>query len=236
MGMSASQARFLMLTGQKNDNEYQAQQISHERLMLSQQTEQATKEYNEKIDNRVLLFNVPNFNGGERAEIRLTYDNITKEGPDGMGYRLVSAAGHKILAPSVDALSDKDKELYAKSPELFWIDPDVANPDLLEKNLRDGNYVIQVPKKDSKEGSTTTEWEDTAIAGIPFINDTYNKMDDAQAENAYDMIKERIQNQDKKLELKLKQLDTQHKAIETEMQSVEKVIQKNVETTFKTFG
>lgn len=45
-----------------------------------------------------------------------------------------------------------------------------------------------------------------------------------------------IQQQDKGLELKLKQLDTEQKAIQTEMEAVQKVIQKNVETTFKTFG
>ncbi len=47
---------------------------------------------------------------------------------------------------------------------------------------------------------------------------------------------ESIQQQDKNLELKLRQLDTEQKAIQTEMEAVQKVIQKNVETTFKTFG
>lgn len=47
---------------------------------------------------------------------------------------------------------------------------------------------------------------------------------------------ESIQQQDKGLELRLKQLDTEQKAIQTEMEAVQKVIQKNVETTFKTFG
>jgi len=45
-----------------------------------------------------------------------------------------------------------------------------------------------------------------------------------------------IQAQDKNLELRLKQLDTEHDAISTEMDAVQKVIQKNVESTFKTFG
>ncbi len=45
-----------------------------------------------------------------------------------------------------------------------------------------------------------------------------------------------IQSQDKNLELRLKQLDTEQNAIQTEMDAVTKVIQKNVETTFKTFG
>ncbi|MBE7710298.1 MAG: hypothetical protein E7Z93_07625 [Cyanobacteria bacterium SIG32] len=45
-----------------------------------------------------------------------------------------------------------------------------------------------------------------------------------------------IQAQDKNLELRLKQLDTEHDAIMNEMDAVQKVIEKNTESTFRTFG
>ena len=45
-----------------------------------------------------------------------------------------------------------------------------------------------------------------------------------------------IQSEDKDLELRLKQLDTEQEAIQTEMDAVQKVIEKNTESTFKTFG
>lgn len=45
-----------------------------------------------------------------------------------------------------------------------------------------------------------------------------------------------IQAEDKNLELRLKQLDTEQDAISTEMDAVEKVIEKNTESSFKTFG
>ncbi len=61
--------------------------------------------------------------------------------------------------------------------------------------------------------------------------------------NSYDYQIERInletkqiQEQDKSLELKLKQIDTDHSAIQTEMEAVSKVITKNIESTFKTFA
>ena len=44
------------------------------------------------------------------------------------------------------------------------------------------------------------------------------------------------QAEDKNLELRLKQLDTEQNAIQTEMDAVSKVIEKNTESTFKTFG
>ena len=45
-----------------------------------------------------------------------------------------------------------------------------------------------------------------------------------------------IQQQDKTLELHLTQLDTEQQAIQTEMDAVKKVIDKNIEETFKTFA
>ena len=74
------------------------------------------------------------------------------------------------------------------------------------------------------------------------------KYDDAMNQYEYDKAKydqaiqeinakiEIIQAEDKNLELRLKQLDTEQDAISTEMDAVQKIIEKNVESTFKTFG
>lgn len=74
------------------------------------------------------------------------------------------------------------------------------------------------------------------------------KYDDAMNQYEYDKYQydqsiqeinakiEIIQAQDKNLELRLKQLDTEQDAISTEMDAVQKVIEKNTESTFKTFG
>ena len=45
-----------------------------------------------------------------------------------------------------------------------------------------------------------------------------------------------VQTQDKSLELKLKQLDSEESAISTELEAVQKVISKNVDSSFKTFN
>lgn len=44
-----------------------------------------------------------------------------------------------------------------------------------------------------------------------------------------------IQEEDRTLELRLRQLDTEQDALQTEMEAVKKVIEKNIESTFKTF-
>jgi len=45
-----------------------------------------------------------------------------------------------------------------------------------------------------------------------------------------------IQEEDRTLEMQLKQLDTEQEALQTEMEAVKKVIDKNIEQTFKTFS
>ncbi len=64
----------------------------------------------------------------------------------------------------------------------------------------------------------------------------YEKYEYDQAIQEINAKIEIVQAQDKNLELRLKQLDTEQDAISTEMDAVQKVIEKNTESTFKTFG
>ena len=47
---------------------------------------------------------------------------------------------------------------------------------------------------------------------------------------------ERLQQVDKMLELRLKTIDTQEQAVSTEIEAVQKVIDKNIDASFKTFA
>ena len=67
------------------------------------------------------------------------------------------------------------------------------------------------------------------------ISQPMNGLDDKEIQEINSKI-EIIQAQDKNLELKLKQLDTEENAISTEIDAVKKVISKNVESSFKTFN
>ena len=60
--------------------------------------------------------------------------------------------------------------------------------------------------------------------------------DDAAALAIYEAATAEIQAKDKQLELQVKRIETEHNAVQTEMESVKKVIEKNIEQTFKTFG
>ena len=64
-----------------------------------------------------------------------------------------------------------------------------------------------------------------------YDNAVYDKM--IQDINAKTSI---IQKEDKELELRLKQLDTEQNALSTEIDAVSKVVKDNIESSFKTFG
>lgn len=101
-------------------------------------------------------------------------------------------------------------------------------------------FIYDDYEKDPTSGTkydltTTTESDDAAY------NDAMNQYyyDKAQYDQKVQEVNSKIeiiQVQDKNLELKLKQLDTEQNAIATEMDAVKKVISKNVESSFKTFN
>lgn len=110
-----------------------------------------------------------------------------------------------------------------------------------------GRYInITIPQYDENgdpiEGSGITYSLTTStVTDQDAYNDAmnayeYEKYEYDQAINEINAKIEIVQSQDKNLELRLKQLDTEQDAISTEMDAVQKVIEKNTESTFKTFG
>ena len=108
-----------------------------------------------------------------------------------------------------------------------------------------GRYVsITLYEKDAAGNLTnpvTYALTTNTVTDQEAFNDAMNQyeFDKNQYQQAVQEINakiEVIQAQDKNLELRLKQLDTEQAAIQTEMDAVQKVIEKNTESTFKTFG
>lgn len=236
MGMSASQGRFLLLTAQKSNNEYQAQCITFERAMLANNTERWTTEYNDAMMNETLLYgqadrNSNNFN----FNARLHYEDIIRASEEGgMSMSLISATSNKIVVPTLpDPIPNGMKESD------YFVCPDVNDADFLEDNLRAGNFLFVDKSMDNIGNFNKDEWNKYMYSDTPmnmFITNTYDKTDDAEAQSKYDERTAQFQKADKLLECQLKKLETEHKALETEIESVQKVIKDNVESSFKTFG
>ena len=116
-----------------------------------------------------------------------------------------------------------------KTVENYVVEPYATQADYFENNLKTGNWTIM---RQDNSGS----WVSQSLDGASFI---YQGADqgDFNIANAEDEAKvEKLERIDKKFDTQIQQLSTEQKAIETEMDSVKKVIDKNIEETFKTFG
>lgn len=92
-------------------------------------------------------------------------------------------------------------------------------------SIEGSSFPITYQKVDDVIGS------EAAMRAYNIDKDNYDKsIADINAETDV------IQQQDRTLELRLKQLDTEQSALQTELEAVSKVIDKNVESTFKTFA
>ena len=250
MGLAASQGRLLLLTARKSDLEFRAQTISQRRLMLAQELETIASEYARKTANRnmkiALTVSTEQGNGNARREVDLTWNNLHNLDQQNGNpvYRVKNAFG-EIAVPSAGDLpagaSDAGNGKYKFDGEIYIINPELGNGgsnNNFQEGLRNGTYYIEHFTTTGRNGEVEEngEWQSVPWSGMSEISDNYYTEDDPDAQAKYDVATARVQAQDKKLETDQKQIETQHKAVETEVESVNKVIQSNIEGSFKMFS
>lgn len=232
MGFAASQARFLSLTARLSDNEYEAQQISQERVALTNQMALYADDYEKATSNQVAVANVFQNNGTTQATLTLSYDVITNDLLNGgLGMKLITSSGLMVV-PSEEEMT---KQIEASGGNLttadFYVFEYVNDTSILQKNLEEGNFYISAGKSEQ-----TGEWDKKSIEALNGVTTIYDTSDDAAAKAIYDKRMRTAEAKDAMLEMRLDQIETSHNAIETEMESVQKIVDDNVENSFQTFG
>ena len=103
----------------------------------------------------------------------------------------------------------------------------------LQQGLRDGaiyfKYIVTPPNANPPNG--VVDWTTN-----PNIEDRLYTEQQATAEAAYDYQTAVLQGQDRQLEMQEHNYETQQSAVQTEIDAVKKVIDKNIEKSFKTLG
>ena len=252
MGLTSSQGRLLMLTSRLSDIQLDEILISQRQNQLAWQSEKVAKEYNEKTTNMKLVMKVntsDNLNGYTTQD--LTYKNMTS-----MGYLVTDAHNTLYLTKGSDG-----NWVIPKADNL--VDTDLFTTDTVQKD-EDGNEYLTLKngtKMNVVDGTKLIEdkikLQSNLMNGVLYVlnttgNDTMgtpinqlesntsvewvpDTSDDAEAESKYNYETARISRQDNQLDLEMKQLETQHNAIIKEIESVQKVIDDNIERTFKLF-
>ena len=257
MGLAASQARLLLLTARKSDLEYRAQCITNTEMILAMQTEAVARKYSQKISNQALFYtnadnaydknvalNSSNFAliianavgagyklyiGGtdtewqpEKATSSYKYTNHSDEDVVIAGETVAPGKSLVINEARYNAIADADEK--GKFTEIPGYGNAIGTLSFLEM-LNNGSLEI----RDASGNKVSLS------ANTGFV-EAYYTDDDTEAEAEYKRETAAIQVKEKRLQMELQQVESQQKACETEMESVKKVIEKNIEKTFKVFS
>lgn len=255
MGMSASQARLLTLTARLSDLELQAQQISNSKLRLAVQTEGITKAYSDSLNKKKLTI-MTGYNEGTAIYSNVTFDNLTGVNAATAllaQYGLTDSSGHLLVTQEQSSNFEKSTSLetflaeygassstgnvdyytnlYNKMCEGYITSNDekntINNPTWLQQEIINGNLMLA--KVDNGV------WKSESWSSDQELVEQTDDAGDAKAEADYSAATAEIEVKDKQFDLQLKNIDTEHSAIQTEIESVGKVINKNIERTFKIF-
>lgn len=99
-----------------------------------------------------------------------------------------------------------------------------------EQQLKQGKLFLKYYSTTERDFVQTTLSEDDAIQEVE------DERKIAQAESKYNQDIAALEKKDQRIDLELKKLDTEHQALQQEYDSVKKVVEKNVEKSFQTFG
>lgn len=173
------------------------------------------------IQNEDGSWKVPTASGLDEDQQSMFNGSVYYTDEDGNEYTEQNAEG--TLAPKIKLKNGGERNVI-KGNEIL------ENKEKLQNRIMNGMMFVLNTTGNSTFGSSVNDLE--ANTSFEYVYDT---SDDAEAESKYNYATTQISRQEKELEMELKQLETQHNAILQEIESVEKVIDKNVERTFKTF-
>ncbi len=162
--------------------------------------------------------------------------------------------GNTVLTKDLNATYTKIKEGQVIDPDTGEYVQDIKEDDYnstgytacpagkendieyLYKQLECGNWFI-VEYDEFGGADSQGAWEKISYSsGDAQLMTKADDFELARAEAEYETAMNEIQNKDKRFDLELQTINTEHDAIQTEMDSVTKVMDKNIERTFKIFG
>ena len=262
MGLSSSQARMLSLTARLSDLELQGQTISNTKIRLADAASDASEEYQNALSSEyITVLDSDKSTYVQATAHNLTsYQAISELDKQRM---LKTSAGQLVISSSVaqaydDANGSENAFLAALNVETNPTSADydaskvtyyraifnqiasngyyspgdnnMNDSDWLYEQLSAGNIYLYTDE-DNDDEFEAVSWS----SGDSSLATEKDEARIAKAEAEYEATMKDIESKEVKLDLNLKEIDTQHNAIQTEMDSVQKVMDKNIERTFKIF-
>ncbi len=193
------------------------------------------------------------YEAGRDKELDLSLEQIRKDNPEdqivgSQNIYTYESYGRTYFATEEELLASANSSMNAANPSEYQtnlntyyaeaVKTKISSTDKAFIEFDDSGRATSIKLENS---SATFSIQTETITDQAAYQDAMNQYEyeKAQYEKSVEDINKKteiIQEEDRTLELRLKQLDTEQNALQTEMEAVAKVIDKNVEMTFKTFS
>ena len=191
-------------------------------------------------------YTVTDLTTGEKTTKALNYEGTTQEQRDFYDYAASLTEAYYGTSNSGSALKtaeDPDnvgyinylKNIFQKmSSAGYYVEDDetktIKDNTWFEQELKDGNLQLEYYSAVEQKFVSTSIDSDSAIQEVT------DEREIALVEQEYQMKLDDLEQKDNKYDLELRKLDTEHSALQTEYDALKTVIDKNVESSFKTFS
>ena len=139
----------------------------------------------------------------------------------------------------------EQKNVYEEQDVYGWVDTydetaaDAVSSEELEAGLRSGKYRLAIDadmlsQNPVEMDGIMVQYVDWRTA--PVINDDLYTTNDEAAEIIYEKTVTELNEQDKKLQLEQKKVETEYTAVTSQKEAVKKILDNNTQSSFKYFG
>ena len=161
MGMSATQARLLTITGRLTDNEMRSQTITNSKLRLAQKSSDASQEYMDALSSEKLVFKYYNDNG-ESSTYNLTPALLYSYEPLKNQYSIQNASGQNLVS-ATDANNFENSGTLSEFLDKYGLaqdttDADKYKTDMDEYNKKLDDYNKKLDKYNEKMKTYTEKY------------------------------------------------------------------------------
>ncbi|MEI8128823.1 MAG: hypothetical protein WCG95_04305 [bacterium] len=258
MGMSASQSRLLSLTARLSDLELSAQNISNSKIRLADQSEQASKAYLDALDKEKLTVissdtlqyidatahNLTTYNAVSTLDKQrflkdfsgrvVVGQNVASAYGGGLSSFLATFAGTPPDAGAVAYYTNVYNEIAAGGYNVAS-NSNLNDTEWLYQQLKSGNIFLSEWDSTSGPDGAGDFIDVSWTSGDATLQTKSDPIVLAKTQAQYEVTMASIQSKDKRFDMELQTINTEHSAIQTEITSVQKVIDKNIQRSFKSF-
>lgn len=241
MGLAAGQARLLTLQSRMHDLELQCMRYSNEEIVLTALSNNISIKYNkmlEEANNIPVGYNTTyNTTSGSSSNTYNTLKMNNGSSNVDFDYEMLKELGYDIAPKNSVATETNGKYTYETNDA---VEEAKNNADALIEALMSGNIAIykngtqvdlsSIGIHEVEETDSTKSW--TQTSAIQTIDTSARDAARQEAQSYYDAETKKLSMQEKALQIKSKQAETEYSAACTEYESAKSLVSKNAERGF----